>query len=202
MSTSTNLGQTWSSPETAATGNMLSFVPGDRINGNMKAGSLAMARFNWAANRICVVWHERQADTPPPQIPKADVYYTAKGPRGWQAKVRINDVTTNDQFMPALDFDSTGNLVVTFYDRRDDPNNMLYHLYMAHIYSTGTRLAPTSRVSTFQSDPTEYTGDFPSFIGDYQDLWLQTGFPSGAWYLSGSVGIPSVGDIYGYGIQP
>ncbi len=86
-----------------------------------------------------------------PQIPKADVYYTAKGPRGWQAKVRINDVTINDQFMPALDFDSSGNLVVTFYDRRDDPNNLLYHLYMAHIDSNGTRLEPTSRVSNFQS---------------------------------------------------
>ncbi len=207
MSTSTNFGQNWSSPETAATGNMLSFPSEDHINGNVKAGSLPMARFNWAANKICVVWHEYQLPRTSP--PKTDVYYTAKGPSGWQAKVRLNDVTTNDQFMPGIDFDTTGNLVVTFYDRRDDPNNLLYHLYMAHINSSGTRLEPTARVSTFQTDPTRYTGTYRSFIGDYQDLWYQTGFPSGAWYLSGSVGIAwnSIynawwGDIYGYGIQP
>ena len=87
-------------------------------------------------------------------------------------------------------------------NRRDDLNNRLYHLYMAHINSNGTRLEPTTRVSTFQSDPSKYTGSFPGFIGDYQDIWYQTGFSTGAWFLSSSVGIPSVGDIYGYGIQP
>ena len=68
----------------------------------------------------------------------------------------MNDVTTRDQFMPGIDFDTSGNLIVTFYDRRDDPNNLLYHEYMAKISPTGARLEPNKRVSTFQSDPRAY----------------------------------------------
>jgi hypothetical protein len=193
MSTSTDFGQTWSSPETAATGNMFS-DPNNHLNGALRAYSLPMARFNWVANKICIVWHERQQAG----SSLADVYYTAKSPSGWQAKVMLNDVQTNDQFMPALDFDSTGNLIVTFYDRRDDPNNILYHEYMAHIDSNGNLLEPNARVSTFQSNPQNYPH---SFIGDYQDIWDQS-FSSGEFYLSAWVGIPNVGDIYLSGIQP
>ena len=193
MSTSTDSGQSWSSPETAATGNMFS-DPNNHLNDGLRAYSLPMARFNWVANKICIVWHERQQ----PGSSLADVYYTAKSPSGWQTKVRINDVQTNDQFMPALDFDGTGNLIVTFYDRRDDPNNLLYHEYMAHIDSNGNLLEPNTRVSTFQSNPLNYPH---SFIGDYQDIWDQS-FSTGEFYLSGWVGIPSVGDIYLSGIQP
>ena len=87
--------------------------------------------------------------------------------------------------MPALDFDGTGNLIVTFYDRRDDPNNLLYHEYMAHIDSNGNLLEPNTRVSTFQSNPLNYPH---SFIGDYQDIWDQS-FSTGEFYLSGWVGI-------------
>ena|GEM_PF-2972101 len=80
-------------------------------------------------------------------------HYIAKSPSGWQAKKRVNDATTGDQFMPALDFDSTGNMTVTFYDRRDDRQNIRYHLYSARINSGGNRLEPNIRVSAFQSDP-------------------------------------------------
>jgi|GEM_PF-2966570 len=117
MSTSNNYGLTWTEPEPAATGNMLDAL--DRINGDMKAGSLPMARFNWVANKVSIVWHEC-ATTCTSTSSDTDVFYVAKSPSGWQSKRRIDDATTGDQFMPALDFDSTGNMIVTFYDRRDD----------------------------------------------------------------------------------
>ena len=72
--------------------------------------------------------------------------------------------------MLALDFDLTGNMIVTFYDRRDDSSNIKYHLYSARIDSSGIRLEPNIRVSTFQSNPQNYTVD-PRFIGDYHDIW-------------------------------
>lgn len=83
MSTSDNYGTTWTAPETAATGNMLDAA--DRINGDMKAGSLPMARFNWVANKVSIVWHEC-ATTCTSTSSNTDVYYTAKSPSGWQTK--------------------------------------------------------------------------------------------------------------------
>lgn len=193
MSRSTNYGQSWSPPETAASGNMAEST--FTINGGVRAATVPMARFNSVANRICLVWHEREQ----PGSNLTDIYYTSKSPSGWQTKVRINDVQTNDQFMPALDFDETGDLKVTFYDRRDDSNNLKYHLYIAHIDQIGNNLQPNERASTFQSDPTQYAN---RFIGDYQDLWLWT-FLSGDKYNAAWVGIPlTIGDIYLTGIQP
>jgi hypothetical protein len=110
LSRSADFGQTWSTPETGAMGNMTS----GNINGDVRAPTLPMARFNSVANKICIAWHELESAG----STRTDVYYTTKSPAGWQTKVRINNIQTNDQFMPALDYDLTGNLIVTFYDRR------------------------------------------------------------------------------------
>jgi hypothetical protein len=168
----------------------------------MKAGSLPMARFNWVANKVSIVWHEC-ATTCSSTSSDTDVYYSSKSPYGWQTKARINDVTTRDQFKPALDFDSSGNMLVTFYDRRGDTQNIKYDLYSARIDSSGNRLEPNVRVSTFQSDPTKYTKDTgeANSIGDYQDVWLQS--QSGVeYYFPSWVGIPNNGDIWMSAIQP
>ena len=118
--------------------------------------------------------------------------------------MKISDAITNDQFMPALDFDLSGDLTVTFYDRRGDPNNILYNEYMARIASTGSPLQANTLVSTFQSDPTKYTGHYPGFIGDYHDIWDQT-ISNIDNYFSAWVGIPTttgIGDIYMTTIVP
>lgn len=99
--------------------------------------------------------------------------------------------------MPALDFDSAGNLTVAFYDRRRDTSNLLYDQYMARINSNGSPLQANTKVSTFQSDPTKYTL-YRSFIGDYQDVWDQN-ISNVDNFFSSWVGIPvatGIGDIY------
>ncbi|MEJ2697996.1 MAG: hypothetical protein P8013_15290, partial [Candidatus Sulfobium sp.] len=201
MSTSYNSGLAWTAaetvPGTGKPGSMLK--PDDRISGDMKAGSLPMARFNWVANKVSIVWHEC-ATTCTSTSSDTDVYYSSKSPYGWQTKVRINDVTTRDQFMPALDFDSSGNMLVTFYDRRGDTQNIKYDLYSARIDSSGNRLEPNVRVSTFQSDPRNYYVD-PRSVGDYQDVWSQN--QGGIeYYFPSWVGIPNNGDIWMSAIQP
>jgi hypothetical protein len=115
--------------------------------------------------------------------------------------VRINDdsgvnETYRDQFMPALDYDTNGNVIVSFYDRRDDSSNIKYHMYVSHISATGGSLGPNLRVSTFQSDPTPYPN---KFIGDYQDIWCEPETGTGTdYFLDSWVGISSqsIGDIY------
>jgi len=157
-----------------------------------------MAKFNPVANRISVVWHELEQ----PGSSTADVYYISKSGSKWQpAKVRINDVQANDQFMPALDTDLTGNLIVTFYDRRNDPSNILYQVFSVRIDPNGNRLEPNQPVSTFQSDPRR-TSD--NFIGDYQDSWSQS-YSGPYYYFPASVGIPpgaASADIYVSAINP
>ena len=133
-------------PETAASGDIMGGGKKEWLKGDVRAGTLPMARFNWIANRICVVWHEREQ----PGTNLTDVYYTAKGPSGWLShKVRINDVQTNDQFMPALDFEVSGRIKVVFYDRRDDASNLRYHLYTAYITSNGTLVRSNGRLKHF-----------------------------------------------------
>ena len=104
--------------------------------------------------------------------------------------------------MPALDFDASGRFKVTIYDRRDDPYNIKYHVYMVYIDSTGNLLGPNGRISEFQSDPEKYCHPFEHFIGDYQDIWAQQ-YSFGEYYISSWAGIQNnVGDIYITAILP
>ncbi len=205
LSFSDDCGQTWSSPETGPTGNMVSNL---LLKGNIRANSLPMVRFNHVANKICLVWHERENAN---FGNNTDVYYTAKSSYGWQTKVKLNDNVSSpdfptDQFMPALDYDMSGNLVVTFYDRRNDLNNLKYDLYMARIDSNGNRLDVNQRISTFQSDSSFSPSPwgYGSFIGDYHDVWSQL-YLGTEYYLPAWIGIPpsnNVVDTYFSLIQP
>jgi hypothetical protein len=106
-------------------------------------------------------------------------------------------MSDKDQFMPALDFDSSGNLLVTYYDRQNDcTNNLLYDEYFTKIDSTGSQLVAPTIVSTFRSDPTDNTFNAGMaseyrFIGDYQQIWGDGGSPI-TWH-SAWIGAPVSG---------
>lgn len=160
MAWSDNQGATWTAPETVATGNLLTGA--DPLTGNVRALTLPMARYNGVRNAIAVVWHELAADG------RTDIYFATKTATGWSAKKRINPVTANDQFMPALDYDPSGNYLVTYYDRSGDPNNLRYREKWVKIDHLGNILESGEVANGFESDPTL----FPArFVGDYQDVW-------------------------------
>lgn len=219
LSRSVTLGATWSVPETGATATtkmctgkpLRPGVPSGLLNGGVRAPSLPVARFNWVATKIGVVWHECDAQN------HADVYFATKSLGGWSAKVRVNDnvePTATDQFTPALDFDGYGNYLVTFYDRRDDQNNDNYHLYAAKINSSGSPLSANYRLSDCPSTPYAHSyagiGVWP-FLGDYHEAWFDT-FPAGNRVVSAWVGAPTPAcnpsvsaehnDVYLSAIQP
>jgi hypothetical protein len=135
------------------------------LNGNVRAATLPVARYNWVANCVSVVWHEFESPVPGAHT---DIYYAAKTSSGWHAKQRVNANTTNDQFQPTIDFDNSGNLMVTFYDRSQDPANKYYLESWQRIDYLGNRL-DFGTVSTPLSDPNAF-GDM--FIGDYQSSWF------------------------------
>ena len=143
------------------------------LNGSIRAPSLLAARYNWPAGEIDVVWHECNAQSSGHGCPtETDVFYARlvciNASNCVTTPVRINDVTTGDQFMPALDFNAAGNLMVTFYDRRNDLANNRYQLFSAWINRFGQNLQPNEVASSFQSDLNA------GFLGDYHETYSHT----------------------------
>lgn len=87
-----------------------------------------------------------------------------------------NDGSGTDQFFPWLSVDpTTGWVEVGFYDRRDDPNDLLNNMYLARSTDGGATFGENTRVSTQSSDPriqSQVGGAFGGFIGlgDYLGL--------------------------------
>ncbi len=166
--TSTDFGNTWSAPETVAGGRNFLTI-NDVLNGSLHAASVLMARFNSTARRLTVVWHERESAA----SGRTDVFFASKG-AGESWDIRLAPVTTlNDQFMPALDFDPFGGVLVTYYTRREDGGNFAYRMDDVLVDGRGNVIRGEERVSTFPSNPPS-GGPFPGFIGDYQDVWYDS----------------------------
>lgn len=81
---------------------------------------------------------------------------------------RINDDDSgHDQFFPWIDVDENCKINVSFYDRRDDPDNLRFHLYFSHSTDSGTSFSPNARMTTAASTNAQFLG---GFIGDYLQL--------------------------------
>ena len=218
---SSNHGTTWSAPvvfpNTNTPAHNLMF---GNLNHIFRAPSFPIARLNWAAGngsgRISVVWHE--CNTPPKDnhqyygikdlkkdcsfsYQHTDVYYASVWLNGSTNKVKINSSTVRDQFSPALDFDANGNILVTFYDRRDDPSNIDYRLYRARIDENGQPLQSNVAVSNFASTPQSGWG-VPYFIGDYHETWMTPVNGIDTWYSCWTGESNNNADIFLSTIQP
>jgi hypothetical protein len=69
-----------------------------------------------------------------------------------------------DQFFPWVSVDEDCKINVSFYDRRDDPDNLRFHLYFSHSTDSGATFSPNGRVSTVASTNAQFHG---GFVGDY-----------------------------------
>jgi len=100
----------------------------------------------------------------------ADIYMvrSADGGVNWAAPVRVNtDNTTNAQWFPWASCDpETGELWLIFYDRRDDPNDLLTTPYVAHSDDGGTTWTDF-RVGDVQFTPAPVPGLAGGYFGDY-----------------------------------
>jgi len=204
-------GMTWSSrsvfPNSITPAHFL--LNQQAINSIVRAPSFPIARFNWAANRISVVWHEcSQSVTGKTVSPcsgsgvHTDVYYSYLDQYGGGGKILVNDDHgLSDQFMPALDFNASGNVLITFYDRRDDPSNVNYRLYRAWINSSGSPYTGNQAVSQFSSFPVS-TGDIPPFLGDYHETWMSTYNGMDTWFSSWIGEDAGNADVFISAIQP
>ncbi len=186
----------------------------------LRAPSFPIIRFNWPSTAISVVWHEcSQAPVPQSVNPfirdcigsgrHTDVYYARLSQFGASTKVRLNDVVARDQFSPALDFDTNGDLLVTFYDRRNDFANNRYRLYRTRINSFGQPLPsdPTDQLVNPVGTSPNIAWSIPGFIGDYHEVWSDVLNGQITWFSSwirgrNAVQFPTDSDNFVATIQP
>jgi hypothetical protein len=78
------------------------------------------------------------------------------GGTSWSSPVRVNDDPTGngiDQFHPWIQVNEDGILTAIWFDRRNDPSNLKYDLYMSHSFDAGATWLPNRRISTVSSNP-------------------------------------------------
>src|SRR5262249_41125039 len=114
---------------------------------------------------IYIVWADlRNTD--------ADVFLirSTNGGTSWSTAKRINDDPVHngkDQVFPAVAVDATtGEVIVSFYDRRDDPANHLINTYVARSSDGGVTFQANRKMSDRNWDPNN-DGFGGAFIGDY-----------------------------------
>lgn len=105
-----------------------------------------------------------------------DVFYrrSTNGGDSWLPEIKMNDDTTqNDQFFPSISAGPTGRVVVAWYDRRLDPNNLFVDYYAAVSEDGGATWGPNERISDVSSPIYIDPGLANCYHGDY-DQQLQT----------------------------
>ena len=135
---------------------------------------------NPVSGHIYLTWAEWTANE------ASNVYVSASQDGGmtWSTPVRANDDTPGllrDQFFPWISVAPDGSRVdVVFNDRRDDPNNIKYHTYLASSYDGAQSFSANLRLSTVESDPAN-DGFGGLFIGDYIGVASENGYVHATW---------------------
>jgi len=96
-------------------------------------------------DRLYVVWPDRRSGHS--QILFAS---SADNGRTWSASRRINDNAagdTTDQFMPEIAVNRDGVVGIMWYDRREHPDNLGWHVRFAASFDGGARFTSSVRIS-------------------------------------------------------
>jgi hypothetical protein len=130
-----------------------------------------------------------------------DIWFMRSTDRGatWSNPMIVNDDEDaetsrgqQDQFHPSISVNNLGVITLSWYDRRDDPQNRLTHYYMAHSFDGGLSFSENYRVS---SEPSNFAsiGDRNNGfgVGEYVQTVSTDGYAIPIW----SDGRKNSGDI-------
>lgn len=123
--------------------------------------------------RVYVLWSSRSGSS-------SEIFASFSTNQGltWSAPRRVNDVAAGDQFFQWAAVDQYGTVFSSWFDRRNDPSNVLYDCYASASYDGGLSWVKNWRVSSQQSNPN--IGFSGTFIGDYS----ATAANGGAFYAT------------------
>lgn len=115
-----------------------------------------------------------------------DVYYAQSADKGetWTAPKVLNDdrIPESHQFYPSVTVNEEGKIVVTWYDRRDDPNNINTLYYMTYSEDGGRTFAPNFPVSSEAADFSMIGAQNAEFgIGEYTQVVASTNYGIPVW---------------------
>lgn len=97
---------------------------------------------------------------------KVQVTSSTDGGASWSAPVQVAKTNKRDQFFPWLNVDSSGNVGVTWLDRRNDPNNVKYEAFATWSNDGGATFKPNVQIADKASNPFD-DGFDGGFMGDY-----------------------------------
>lgn len=149
---STNQGQTWGTDRVVAP---LTFGAGT-INGGILAFSFPALTADVTDGpydgRFYCAFTDNGADG------FLDLYMTVSTDSGktWSPRQRLSDDPVGngiDQFHPWIAVNPDGVVSVAFYDRRLDPANLNFDLWITHSFDGGQSWTPNQRVSNVSSNP-------------------------------------------------
>ena len=205
---STDMGNTFGAPVTVGAESLVSANNGSICDWQhlncVRAASVIMARTNDADHSVGVVWHLREIDGTHTDAGFNQFRFASQSWRWWRG-IQIGHPGANDQrdqWNPALDPSSDGSYMLTWYDKRDDPNNNLYRVYSTRVNADGTAIDPTDTLiynAAAGADLSQLPQIPPPpqagirYMGEYQDIWEWYG----TWYGSTTYIAPNGNqDIY------
>jgi len=139
-------------------------TPRDPLNGGFRNPEIAANATDRSSGshrgRVYAVWPDQRYGNP-------DILLAWSDNKGdtWSAPIRVNDdIAANnaDQWFPWVSVDAAGAVQVTFLDRREDPANYLYSMYLATSTDGAGSFGPNIRVSSGNYGP-----GGSGFLGDY-----------------------------------
>ena len=116
-----------------------------------------------------------------------DIYFCFSKDNGqsWSTPVIINDDTKGikrSQYYSSISVNQDGVIVISWYDRRDDANDIMTHYYVAYSFDEGktfTKNIPVTSVATNFSTIGLMNGGFG--IGEYNQLLTTRGYAIPVW---------------------
>lgn len=171
LAKSTDGGQTFSTPiAITPVFSDLTFSSSYRKN------SLPAMGVDLATGNVVVLYAAQLA-----QGAKIQFIISTNGGASFSNPVTINDVSTGQQFMPAVAIDSAGLIHVSWFDTRNNPASAdQYDIYATFSRDRGTSFAPNARVTSSLINAGAAT-----FIGDYSGNAAAGGFAHPVWTSGG-----------------
>lgn len=155
--------------------------------------SMAVSPSN--SNHVYIVYAE---DTTTGDRDEGDIYLvrSTDGGATWPHRVQINsDGTTTDQFEPWIAVKSDGTIDVAWFDRRNDPNDTLWDVYVAKSTDGGATFSTNVRVTdlSFATPSVAALGGEP-WMGEYLGITTDSAYAYLAFVSAASDS--THGDVY------